>query len=139
MVTVIALTFHSLSLLDPVLSTWCVIFQQYFMNFWVMDSQKGQNIYDDYIYRKKIQFLRDLHIKIYHLNHCLLSLYGFKYLHYSVTLLSRGWNSFPCVCSDFDILATVVLPNVILCSLYSPLHIGIIPTVPLSTVYCHLF
>ena len=28
----------------------------------------------------------------YHLNHWLLSLYAFKYLHCSVTLLPRGWN-----------------------------------------------
>ena len=32
----------------------------------------------------------DLHIKAHHLNHWLLSLYAFKYLHYSVTLSSRG-------------------------------------------------
>ena len=35
----------------------------------------------------------DLHIKAYHLNLWLLSFYAFKSLHYSVTLLSRGWNS----------------------------------------------
>ena len=34
----------------------------------------------------------DLHIKA--LNHWLLSLYAFKYLPYSVTLSSRGWNFF---------------------------------------------
>ena len=36
----------------------------------------------------------DLHMKAYHLNHWLLSLHQFKYLHYSATLLSRGWNKF---------------------------------------------
>ena len=44
----------------------------------------------------------DLHIKAYHLNHWLL--YDFKYLHYSVTLLSQGLNQFPGVCSDLDII-----------------------------------
>ena len=33
----------------------------------------------------------------------LLSLYAFKYLHYSVILLSRGWNKFFGVCSDLDL------------------------------------
>ena len=41
---------------------------------------------------KKNKFPMDLHIMVYHLNHWLLSLYAFKYLHYSVTLLSQGWN-----------------------------------------------
>ena len=45
----------------------------------------------------------DLHIKAYHLNHWLLSLYAFDDIHYSVTLLSRRWNPFPGVCSDLDI------------------------------------
>ena len=44
---------------------------------------------------EKMKFPIDLHIKAYHLNHWLLSLYGFKYLHYSVTLSSLGWNPFP--------------------------------------------
>ena len=48
-------------------------------------------------------FHMDLHIKAYHLNHWLLSLYAFKYLHYSVTLSSRGWNSCPGVWSDLDL------------------------------------
>ena len=52
---------------------------------------------------KKMKFPMDLHNKAYHLNHWLLSLYGIKYLHYSVTLLSRGWNSFPGVCSHLDL------------------------------------
>ena len=45
----------------------------------------------------------DLHIKAYHFNHWLLSLYAIKYLHCSVTLLSRGWNKFFGVYSDLDI------------------------------------
>ena len=45
----------------------------------------------------------DLHIKAYHLNHWLLSLHEFRYLHYSVTLLSRGWNKFFGVCSDLNL------------------------------------
>ena len=36
----------------------------------------------------------DLHIKAYNLNHWFLSLYGFQYLHYSVTLLSQGETHF---------------------------------------------
>ena len=55
------------------------------------------------IYILKNKFPLDLHIKAYHLNHWLLSLYGFKYLHFSVTLLSQGWNPFPGVCSDLDL------------------------------------
>ena len=42
-------------------------------------------------------------IKAYHLNHLLLSLYAFEYLHYSVILSSRRWNPFPGVCSDLDL------------------------------------
>ena len=38
----------------------------------------------------KNQFPMDLHIKAHHLNHWLFSLYAFKYLHFSVTILSRG-------------------------------------------------
>ena len=51
-----------------------------------------------------MKFLTDLHIKAYHLKHWLLSLYGFKYLHYSLILLSQGGNSFPGVCSDLDVV-----------------------------------
>ena len=40
----------------------------------------------------KNKFPTDLHMKAYHLNHWLLSLHELKYLHYSVTLSSRGWN-----------------------------------------------
>ena len=51
---------------------------------------KKIKIDDDCIYwRKKIKFPIDLHIKAYHLNYWLLFLYGFKYLHYSVTLSSQ--------------------------------------------------
>ena len=56
----------------------------------------------------------DLHIKAYHLNRWLLSLYGLKYLHFSVTLLSRGWNSFPGVCSDLDIDISPTLTKTVL-------------------------
>ena len=42
-------------------------------------------------------------MKAYHLNHWLLCLYEFKYLQYSVTLLSRGWNKFFGVFSDLDL------------------------------------
>ena len=103
MVPVIALTFNSLSLLNPVWNTWCVIFKQYFMKFWdkgfTLETKHWWWLYIS----EKIKFPMDLHIKAYHLNHWLLSLYGFKYLHYSVTLSSRGWNPFPGVCSDLDI------------------------------------
>ena len=46
----------------------------------------------------------DLHIKAFHLNHRLLSLYDFRYLHYSVTLSSRRWNPFPSVCSGLNLM-----------------------------------
>ena len=36
----------------------------------------------------------DLYINAYHLNNWLLSMYAFKYLYCSVTLLSQGWNYF---------------------------------------------
>ena len=45
----------------------------------------------------------DLHVKAYHFNHWLLSLHNLKYLHYSVTFSSRGWNYFFGVCSDLDL------------------------------------
>ena len=38
-----------------------------------------------------------LHMKAYHFNHWLLSLHEFRYLHYSVTLLSRGGTCFWCL------------------------------------------
>ena len=44
----------------------------------------------------------DLHIKAYHLNHWLLSLYAFKYLHCFVALSSWGWNYFFGVYSQLD-------------------------------------
>ena len=44
----------------------------------------------------------DLHIKAYYLNHWLLSLYAFKALHCSVTLLSKGWNYIFAVYLDLD-------------------------------------
>ena len=47
-------------------------------------------------------------MKAYHLNHWLLSLHEFKYLHYSVTLLSRGWNYFFGVYSDLDLRLCLV-------------------------------
>ena len=47
----------------------------------------------------------DLHRKAYHLNHWLFSLHAFKYLHYSVTLSSRGWNCFFGVCSDLNLIS----------------------------------
>ena len=100
MVAVIALT---LSLLDPVLNMWCVIFKQYFMTFWdkgfMLETKHWWWLYIS----DKMKFPMDLHIKAYHLNHWLLSLYGFRYLLYSVIPLSQGWNSFPGVCSDLDI------------------------------------
>ena len=46
----------------------------------------------------------DLHIKAYHLNHWLMSLYVFKYLQCSVTLLSQGWNSYFGVYSDLNLI-----------------------------------
>ena len=49
------------------------------------------------------KFPMDLHIKAYHLNHWLLSLYALKYLHYSVTLSSRGWNWYFGVYSDHNL------------------------------------
>ena len=111
MVAVIALTCHRLSLLDPVLNMWCVIFKQYFMKFWdkgfTLETKHWWWLYIS----EKMKFPMDLHIKAYHLNHWLLSLYGFKYLHYSVTLSSRGWNPFPGVCSDLDICSGIYLPG----------------------------
>ena len=64
MVAVIALTFNSLSLLDPVLNTRCVIFKQYFMTidddyiYW-----KKRTIDDDYIYwGKKLELMMTKYI-----------------------------------------------------------------------------
>ena len=42
----------------------------------------------------------DLHNKAYNLNHWMLSLYAFKYLQCSVTLLSQGWKYY-CRSPDF--------------------------------------
>ena len=53
---------------------------------------------------KKIKFSLYLHIKAYHLNHWMLSLYAFKYPHCSVTLLSQGWNYFCYVYSHLDLI-----------------------------------
>ena len=49
------------------------------------------------------KFPMDLHMKAFHLNHWLLSSHEFKYLHYTVTLLSWGRNKFFGVCSDLDL------------------------------------
>ena len=65
----------------------------------------------------------NLHIKAYQLNHWLLSLYGFKYLHYSVTLLSRGWNLFSGVCSDLDIDISQTLTKTVLKDIFFCKHI----------------
>ena len=46
------------------------------------------------IYIRKPKFLVDLHIKALHFNNRFLSLYSFKYIPYSVTLLSRVLNPF---------------------------------------------
>ena len=103
MVAVIALTFNSLSILDPVLNTWCAIFKQYFMKFWdkgfTLETKHFRCLYIS----DKIKFPMGIHIQFYHLKHWLLSLYGVRHLHYSVTLSSRGWNPFPGVCSDLDL------------------------------------
>ena len=96
MVAIIALILNSLSLLDPVLPTWFVLFKQYFMKFYVEDNTLMMTI-------EKMKFYIDIHIKAYHLNHKLMSLYDFKYLQYSVTLSSRGWNPYPDVWSDLDV------------------------------------
>ena len=45
----------------------------------------------------------NLHIKAYHLNHWLLSLYALKYLQCSLTLLTRGWNYYFGVYSDLNL------------------------------------
>ena len=53
----------------------------------------------------------DLHIKAYHLNHWLLSLYAFQFLYYPVTLSSRGWNLYFCVYSDLNVMQCTALNN----------------------------
>ena len=89
-VAVIALTFHSLSLRDPVLHTWCAIFKQFFMKIEIKELCYRQYIVDAYIYKKNINFLR-----IYISRPLIWTIgCGFKYLHYSVTLSLRGETHF---------------------------------------------
>ena len=94
MVAVVVLTFNSLSLLDLVKNMWCVKSKQYFNKFW----DKGfslETILWWWLYTtENMKFPIDLHIKAYDFNHWLLSLHGFKYLHYSVTLCRGGETHF---------------------------------------------
>ena len=85
-VPVVALTFNSLSLRDPVKNMWCVKSKQYFIKFW----DKGfilETIHWWWLYIKENKkFSMDLHIKAYDLNHWLLSLYGVMALSTFITL-----------------------------------------------------
>ena len=67
------------------------------------DLPLKQYIDDDYRYRKFLKFLWIYRSKPSHLNHWLWSQYAFRFLNYSVTLLSQGRNPFSGVRSDLDL------------------------------------
>ena len=79
------------------------------------------------ISQKKKTFCMDLHVKAYHFNQWLLSLYAFKYLYCSITLSSRGWNWYFSVYSDLNLYKHILcIPTPLPAPAPHPFHLSFI-------------